>query len=89
MQSGRISDDLRVWTVVEGAYNRWKKRDFRERAVVLKAVTRLMERASRRLGRSMPVTEGFSEHVDWSMEDSNTGVASMNLFRDFLRNGRT
>lgn len=37
----------------------------------------------------MPVTEGFSEHVDWSMEDSNTGVASMNLFRDFLRNGRT
>lgn len=83
------SDDLRAWTVVEGAYNRWKERDFRERGIVLKAVTRLMERATRRHGRSMRVAEGCPEHVDWSMDDSNTGVAYMNLFRDFLRNGRT
>lgn len=48
-------EDLRVWAVVEGACNRWKERDFQEKGIVLKAITRLMERAARRHGRSMPV----------------------------------
>lgn len=53
-------ENLRVWMVVEGAYNRWKERNFREKGIVLKAVTRLMESVARRYGQSMPVVKGYS-----------------------------